>query len=111
MASEGNLIYVGGQWKNTAGAAVIESPWDGKPVGKCGQADAGDADEAVKRALLGFDRTRHLSSSERYDILSFIRSTINDQKDEFAQLMTAEIGKPIQFSRVEVDRAILSLQI
>lgn len=111
MATGGNLIYVGGDWKKCSQTEDIASPWDGRLVGQTGLANEQDADEAVRKALGGFEKTSQLSSSERYDILSYILAKIREQKNDFAELMTAEIGKPIQFSRIEVDRAILSLQL
>ncbi len=36
---------------------------------------------------------------------------LKEKKEEFARLITAEAGKPIQFSRIEVDRAVMTFQL
>lgn len=111
MAEVEGRFYIGGEWKKASRKAEIRNPWDGSVVGTVGLAEEGDADEAIVRCLRGFQKTKHLSSLERYEILSFIAARIKEQKVAFADLITAEAGKPITFSRVEVDRAILTTQL
>jgi glyceraldehyde-3-phosphate dehydrogenase (NADP+) len=40
-----------------------------------------------------------------------VSARIKDEKEDFARLITAEVGKPIQWSRVEADRAVLTFQL
>ncbi len=54
---------------------------------------------------------RVLSGNERSKILSRIAEGINERRSEFAELITNESGKPIRFSRAEVDRAISTFSI
>jgi len=44
------------------------------------------------------------------DLLQIITSKIRQRKEELAQLLTLETGKPIKLSRVEIDRAIFTFQ-
>ncbi|MGB2868013.1 MAG: aldehyde dehydrogenase family protein [Bacteroidota bacterium] len=89
----------------------VHSPWDGFPVGTVFLASESDAHEAVEKAVMGFERTRALSSLERSEILSFVAGRLKERMDEFSRLITSEVGKPIQWSRVEVDRAIFTFQL
>ncbi len=70
-----------------------------------------DARGAVDKTLAGFQKSKLLSSHERWQILSTISARIKDEKEAFARLITAEVGKPIQWSRIEVDRAALTFQL
>lgn len=104
-------FYVGGVWRTGGEVTSVKSPWDGTTVGNVANAGLTDARDAVDKALLGFERTKTLSSHERAEILSSIAAKIKEQKEDFAALITAEVGKPMLFSRLEVDRAILTFQL
>jgi acyl-CoA reductase-like NAD-dependent aldehyde dehydrogenase len=104
-------FYLGGEWKEGKESVDVKSPWDESVVGRVSLACESDAEEAIKRAEQSFGETRNLSSQERFDILSNILSNVGIRKDEFSKLIAAEIGKPIRYSRVEVERAMLTLQI
>lgn len=109
MATEAVPFILAGEKRNTSASySSVTNPWDGSILGHVVLATEADANEAVVQALHGFERTRALASFERAEILSFISSRIKQQREEFAQLITAEVGKPIQWSRVEVDRAVMT---
>jgi glyceraldehyde-3-phosphate dehydrogenase (NADP+) len=112
MVAEVIPFIVGGEKRNSsADALAVTNPWDGSVVGTVALATADEVDEAVLRALKGFEKTRTLASFERAEILSFISDRIKQQREEFTRLITAEVGKPIQWSRVEVDRAVMTFQL
>jgi acyl-CoA reductase-like NAD-dependent aldehyde dehydrogenase len=111
MENVDGRFYVGGEWREGSRTVEIKSPWDGATVGRVGLAGENDADDAVKRSLAGFEATKRLSSLERYEILSEVVASLRQQREELAALITAEIGKPISFSRIEVDRALLTTQL
>ena len=90
---------------------MIVNPWDNSIVGRVSLASESDANEAVEKALSGFRKTRELSSFERSEILFSICNQLKQRKEEFAQLITAEVGKPIQWSRVEVERSFGTFQL
>jgi acyl-CoA reductase-like NAD-dependent aldehyde dehydrogenase len=104
-------FYVGGEWRTGGEVTSVKSPWDGTTVGNVANAGSTDARDAVEKALLGFQKTKTLSSHERAEILGNIAAKIKEQKEDFAALITAEVGKPMLFSRIEVDRAILTFQL
>lgn len=112
MATETVSFILAGERRNSsASISPVTNPWDDSVVGTVALATEADVDEAIERALKGFEKTRAVASYERAEILSFISSQIRQQKEEFARLITAEVGKPIQWSRVEVDRAVMTFQL
>ncbi|MBI4428600.1 MAG: aldehyde dehydrogenase family protein [Ignavibacteriales bacterium] len=104
-------LVVAGKKKSSREVLVVVNPWDKTVVGRVSLASESVADEAVQQTLKGFELTKKLASFERAEVLSYISSRIKEQREEFAQLLTAEVGKPIQWSRVEVDRAVATFQI
>jgi glyceraldehyde-3-phosphate dehydrogenase (NADP+) len=112
MSAEVHPFVIAGQKRNSASNVTsVLNPWDNSEVGKVSLATEADANEAVEKALAGFQKTRALASFERAEILSFISGRLKEHKEEFARLITAEVGKPIQWSRVEVDRAAITFQL
>ena len=113
MPTLSSPLYLGGEWRQASDhrqTFEILNPYDGSPVGTVAMATASDLAEVVEKAGLGFKRLRELQSYERYEILSEIASQLKARKEEFAALITAEVGKPRSASRVEVDRSILTFQ-
>ena len=107
-------FFLGGEWRcGSSPSAVIEvrNPFDNSLVGTVAQATEQDIDIAVDRALAGFEMTRRLQSHERHEILTFIAAKINERKDEFAELLSKEVGKPISAARTEVSRSVLTYQL
>ncbi len=112
MAHPVERIILGGK-RNDAPvgmSAELRDPWDLRPVGRMEIASRDHAETAVRRAAEGFTATRALPSYRRAEILQFIAGAIRTRKEIFAGLITEEVGKPIQYSRVEVDRAVLTFE-
>jgi len=70
-----------------------------------------DIEKAIESASKAFEITKRLPSYRRKEILSRISSEISKQREELAQLISIETGKPIKLSRIEIDRAINTFQI
>lgn len=113
MSTTPHRFYVGGERRSSqeANTANILNPYNGSVVGCVCLASDADAEEAIQRGVRGFRKTRALQSYQRSEILTFISQRIKESREEFAQRITAEVGKPIQFSRVEVDRAVITFQL
>jgi len=90
----------------------IQSPWDQSLVGTVIQASRHHAIEAVRLLDTSFDEsfadTRKVPSYQRKQILESVAGKIGAQREELAQLIVAEAGKPLKAARVEVDRAVLT---
>lgn len=107
-------FFVGGEWVQAGDSHAVSNvinPYDSSTVGRVYLATEADAEQAIRRALAGFGKTKALPSNQRFDILSYLSNGIKSRKEEFAQLITAEVGKPVQASRAEVDRAVLTYQL
>jgi len=88
--------------------AEIRSPWDQSLVGTVRQGSRNHAVEAVGSLEKSFATTRKLPAYQRKQILSGVAAKIAAQRDELAQIIVAEAGKPLKAAWVEVDRAVLT---
>jgi acyl-CoA reductase-like NAD-dependent aldehyde dehydrogenase len=107
-------FFLGGEWRRSSSpqaAIEVRNPYDNALVGIVAQATEPDINTAVERALVGFEKTRRLQSHERHEILTFIAAKISERKDEFAELLCKEVGKPISAARTEVGRSVLTYQL
>jgi acyl-CoA reductase-like NAD-dependent aldehyde dehydrogenase len=104
-------FYIGGELHTSSEATPINNPFTNSELARVYQAGKDHIEEAIRSAQQAFSVTSQYSSYERAEILRSIAVQLYQRKEEFAQHITAEAGKPITFSRAEVDRAISTFQI
>lgn len=104
-------LYIDGDWVSTEAASEVRSPWDGRTVARVALASSAEMERATAAACRAFQETRRLSRRERADLLRSIASWVARHKDELASTMTDEMGKPLQFSRAEVDRCVTTFNL
>jgi aldehyde dehydrogenase (NAD+) len=92
-------LYIGGQWVSPAGAGVIEvrSPHDLRLVGTCPEAGPADVDAAVAAARRAFEEGPwpHTPPAERAKVLTRVSQLLVERSDEFAELVSAELGQTL----------------
>lgn len=113
MPTLSSPFYLGGEWRHASDhqhTLEIQNPYDGSMVGTVALATPAELQMAVERATFGFERLRSLQSFDRYEILTEVASRLREQKEEFAALITEEVGKPRTAARTEVDRSIMTFQ-
>lgn len=104
-------FIIGGEWQSGDSVTAVRNPVDSSEIARVSLAGSDAVDAAVRSAHEGFRTTAQYASAERSEILRFISGHIRSRKEEFARLITAESGKPITFSRAEVDRAVMTFEI
>jgi acyl-CoA reductase-like NAD-dependent aldehyde dehydrogenase len=104
-------IQIRGGRRETGETYEVRSPFDGAPVAVVHRATADDVEEAIAAALEAFEITRHLPSWRREEILTTISQGIAARREELAETIALEAGKPLKVARVEVDRAVFTFRI
>lgn len=99
---------IAGQWSQGTVRREIRSPFDGRLVGVVPECSASDVDRAVLSA--GEALRRGLPAWRRAEVLDTAAARLRDHRENFARLISDESAKPIRTARVEVDRAISTLQ-
>lgn len=104
-------IYVAGHWVDTHEKVTIYSPWDNSVAGTTSLATEAELETATAAAHKAAADFRHTRRHTRSYYCQAIADGIRNRADEFAQLITAESGKPIQYARGEVTRAVMTFSI
>ncbi len=108
---ETKQFYIAGEQYSSSKTSSVRNPYNNSEVACVHQADEEHIEQSILSAQQAFKITSRYSGYERSEILRSIGLQLRARKEEFAQLITAEAGKPISFSRTEVDRAISTFEI
>ena len=99
-------IFIAGEWRDTGRFSTVLNPYDGTEVARVALGGPAEMEAAIVAATAAFEATRALSRGERAAILSRVAQGVAGRKDAIAATMTAEMGKPLQMARAEVDRCV-----
>jgi aspartate-semialdehyde dehydrogenase len=101
------FAYVAGRW--TAGEGnktfAVTDPADGETVGRVAALSAAQAAAAIDAAQAAFAAWSALLPQERSAVLRRWFELVTAAREDLAQIMTREQGKPISDSRGEIDYA------
>lgn len=99
-------IYFGSseQTKERLGKRV--NPYNGEVASEFVTCNANDARKALGIALLASKEASKTTLAQRCSWLLDVASKLKENKEDIAKTITDEVGKPITYSRIEVDRCI-----
>jgi glyceraldehyde-3-phosphate dehydrogenase (NADP+) len=104
-------IYLAGRWTSSGEILEVADPArPERPAGTTYLAGAEQVEEAIMAAERGFEAMRALPAFERSRALRAIASEIGARRDEIAEIVTRESGKPIRDARGEVERGALTFR-
>jgi glyceraldehyde-3-phosphate dehydrogenase (NADP+) len=103
---ERKRILIGGEWTDAPETVVVRSPYTGQHLGDVASAAENEVEAALHSATEAAKQTRSLPRFQSAAGLRAIASGINSRRDEFTRNIAQESGKPLQYARGEVDRAI-----
>ena len=101
--------FIGGAWVPPISGAYIDNtnPADTRDViGRFPKSDAADVNRAVASAQRGFEQWRRTPAPARGDVLRRVGDLLAARKEEIADLMTREMGKPLAETRGDVQEGI-----
>lgn len=104
IASIPKQLLIGGRWVagGTGRIMAVEDPATGRVLCEIADADAVDGRRALDAAAKAQDGWAETSARERGEILRRAYEIILSRTEEFALLMTLEMGKPLAEARGEV---------
>lgn len=103
-------MRIGGEAVATARRQPVLLPYDGSQVGMVFRASAEEVNRAVGAAKGAAAVMRQMSLAERAAILRKVAARLAAEAEEFARTIASESGKPIKEARVEVERAVSTLE-
>ncbi len=101
--------FIGGQWVAPSTGAYFENrnPADQQDlIGLFPASGASDIDAAVASARRGFEQWKRTPAPARGDVLRRVGDLLAARKEELADLMTREMGKPLAETRGDVQEGI-----
>jgi len=104
-------LPIAGEMAETGAVDEVKNPYDGGVVGRVPLATAEQAEAATAAAVEAFAETKTYSRVKRAEICLKIASGIDARRNELAETIAKECGKPLQFARGEVHRAIQTFTI
>lgn len=108
--SEKKGLYIDGNWLYKDEIYPLHSPYSGELIAEISVADETDVKQAIEGAHQAFLRFREFSSHDRANILFRAVELLKEKKDELAEILVKETGKPIRFAKGEIDRTIITYQ-
>ena len=87
------------------------SPFNGEVVSTAPVCDADDALKALAIAQNAAKEAKRSTLSQRCSWLLDVADKLRENKEDIARTITDEVGKPITFSRIEVERAIETITL
>jgi len=99
-------IFFGSNQSTKEQLSERKSPFDGRVVSTAPICDEVDTKRALKIAQEATKNTKASTLSQRCSWLLDVAKKLQENKEDIAQTITDEVGKPITFARIEVDRCI-----
>lgn len=101
--------FIDGKWvEPTTGEyfANVNPADTSDEIGRFPLSGAADVNKAVEAAKRGFARWRQTPAPARGDVLRRVGDILTERKDELADVMTREMGKPLSETRGDVQEGI-----
>jgi acyl-CoA reductase-like NAD-dependent aldehyde dehydrogenase len=105
-------IYVAGEW--TPGKAepiAVTNPYTGEEVARVGAASAEQVRAACRAAGSAFAEYGRWPAHRRAETVAGLRDGVRERKEELAQILVRECGKPVVLARAEVERCLETLSL
>jgi len=99
-------IFFGSTEATNENLSERKSPFNGKVVSTAPICTEADAKRALKIAGEAAKVAKASTLSQRCNWLLDVASKLRENREDIAQTITDEVGKPIAFARVEVERCI-----
>ncbi len=95
-------LYIDGNWIEPSGEGSIEviNPTNEQVIGSVPAGSDSDANAAVEAARSAFPGWSTTSVEDRAEFLNRLSAAIKEREEEFAELITSEVGTPIEYSRM-----------
>ncbi|MYL50052.1 aldehyde dehydrogenase family protein [Halobacillus litoralis] len=97
--------------EDTRKTITVKNPYNEEVVAELALANEEDLNRAIDISYDTFHQTmKKMPAHDRADILLKASKLLEERKDEFAETITKEAGKPLQFSQGEVQRSVQVLR-
>ncbi len=106
MMSDNYNLPIAGEMVESDQIDEVTSPYSGEVVGRVPLATEEQREAATVAAVEAFNETRAMSRVKRAEICQGIADGVERRRQEFAEMLALECGKPLTAANVEVSRAV-----
>lgn len=103
-------LWINGQWIDTKESYELTSPYDGKVIAKVAKATTQNVEYAIEGAHEAYKKFKSSTAYERAEILYRVVNIMRGRRQEFAEILAQEAGKPLSAGLTEIDRTIATYQ-
>jgi acyl-CoA reductase-like NAD-dependent aldehyde dehydrogenase len=103
--------FLGGPCDQSTGKSVMRSPWNGRVVGAAAEGGPREVEASIQAAQEAFATWRTSRTDERAELLSRIAVLVRERRQDLAEILVEEIGKPITWALGEVDRMAITFDL
>lgn len=103
-------LWINGKWEDGKSTYDLTSPYTGEVIAKVAKASVSDVERAIEGAHEAFKKFKNTTAYERAEILYKVVDILRSRKQEFAEVLAQEAGKPITAGLAEIDRTIATYQ-
>ncbi|MBR2558572.1 MAG: aldehyde dehydrogenase family protein [Methanobrevibacter sp.] len=104
-------MLIGGKHISSDDLEDVKNPYNGDVIDSVPIAHLQTADLAIKKANEAKQSLQEMSAFKISNKLFNVVKKLTQKREEFAELLTLEVGKPINESLVELDRSIETLKL
>jgi acyl-CoA reductase-like NAD-dependent aldehyde dehydrogenase len=104
-------IFCAGKFISTARIHKVVNPYDSHQVAGTFLAGEAELETAIRSADKVKEELAAMPSFVKYSILKQISDELSALRQQFAELITFESGKPIRYALAEVDRSIQTFSV
>ena len=104
-------MLIGGKHVSSDDLYDVKNPYDGETIDTIPIAHRQTADLAINEANNAKESLCGMSAFKVSNKLFGVVEKLKDNREDFAELLTLEVGKPINESLVELDRSIETLKL
>lgn len=104
--------FVNGEWlPSSPSAEKVINPYTGEIIGTRTDATEEDVVKALASAFAAKKEIAKIPAHERAKILKRASKLLEERKEEFAKIISEELGKPMKYTLDEVARSIETLEL
>ncbi len=103
-------LWINGQWHDAEESYKLASPYSGEVIAHVAKASIQDVEKAIEGAQQAFQSFKKTTAYERAEILYKVVDMMRQRKEELAEILALEAGKPIVAGLAEIDRTIATYQ-
>ena len=104
-------MLIGGKHISSDDLEEVKNPYNGEVIDTIPIAHLQTADLAIKEANKAKKSLQEMSAFKVSNKLFDVVAKLQERRQEFAELLTKEVGKPINESLVELDRSVETLKL